>query len=191
MSNPFRKQGLSKFSSSSIIRRWQEQCNLSMMQFCIQSCIELFWNSLLVNLFIFCLTPCTIFHQLFSWELINLVWNHSMKWILQNTIHINICDSLKYVVAKFVGNLLLDLQFLNCQLSNLQLSTQQFCHAFIDGVRSSSFIKLLQGMKKLCRKNQSFGFINLQHEEISLNVTHLWRQNCSAKLGAMDMSKLF
>ena len=67
-SNPFRKQGLSKFSSSSIIRRWQEQCNLSMMQFCIQSCIELFWNSLLVNLFIFCLTPCTIFHQLFSWE---------------------------------------------------------------------------------------------------------------------------
>ena len=92
MSNPFRKQGLSKFSSSSIIRRWQEQCNLSMMQFCIQSCIELFWNSLLVNLFIFCLTPCTIFHQLFSWELINLVWDHSVKWILQNTIHINICD---------------------------------------------------------------------------------------------------
>ena len=40
MSNPFRKQGLSKFSSSSIIRRWQEQCNLSMMQFCIQSCIH-------------------------------------------------------------------------------------------------------------------------------------------------------
>ena len=56
------------------------------------------------------------------------------------------------VVAKFVKNLLLDLHFLNCQLSNLQHSSQQFCHAFIDGARSFSFIKLLQGMKKLYKK---------------------------------------
>ena len=72
---------------------------------------------------------------------------------IQNTIHINICDMWSEVVAKFVKNLLLDLQFLNCQLSNLQHSSQQFCHAFIDGARSPSFIKLLQGLKKLYKKN--------------------------------------
>ena len=33
------------------------------------------------------------------------------------------------------------------------------------------------------QKSFGLGFINLQHEEISQNVTHLWRQKCSVKLG--------